>query len=89
MSTGRPAVPFRPEKADEPASPCISVCRLQPGTDLCEGCWRTLAELSEWASAGVDRRRAILAAVAARRADRDAQEKTSAPLRRPSSPSSS
>jgi predicted Fe-S protein YdhL (DUF1289 family) len=48
-------------------SPCIGVCQLRAGTSLCEGCLRTLAEISEWSEATSARRREILAAVARRR----------------------
>ena len=30
------------------ASPCISVCRLDPKTQLCVGCGRTIAEIAAW-----------------------------------------
>jgi hypothetical protein len=30
-------------------SPCINVCRMSPTSGLCEGCWRTLDELRQWA----------------------------------------
>lgn len=34
---------------DEPVpSPCISVCRMDPASGLCEGCWRTIGEIVEW-----------------------------------------
>jgi predicted Fe-S protein YdhL (DUF1289 family) len=32
-------------------SPCISVCRMSPHTQLCEGCWRNLDELRVWGQA--------------------------------------
>jgi predicted Fe-S protein YdhL (DUF1289 family) len=31
-----------------PASPCISVCRMSEDTKLCEGCFRTIDEITEW-----------------------------------------
>ncbi len=34
--------------AGEIGSPCVSVCRMDPGTGLCEGCLRTLAEIADW-----------------------------------------
>lgn len=52
---------------DEVASPCVGVCELQPGTRLCVGCRRTVAEITEWRNASAHRRREILAAVADRR----------------------
>jgi predicted Fe-S protein YdhL (DUF1289 family) len=36
-------------KDDEfPCSPCISVCRMTEKTGLCEGCFRTLDEITGW-----------------------------------------
>jgi uncharacterized protein len=32
----------------EVPSPCISVCRMDPATQLCEGCYRTLDEIAAW-----------------------------------------
>lgn len=32
-------------------SPCISVCKIDPQTGLCEGCWRTLDEIAGWGTA--------------------------------------
>jgi uncharacterized protein len=29
-------------------SPCIGVCRMDPVTQLCEGCLRTLDEIAAW-----------------------------------------
>jgi len=29
-------------------SPCTSVCRIDPESGLCEGCWRTLDEIADW-----------------------------------------
>jgi len=30
------------------ASPCISVCRMDPRSGLCEGCARTIDEIANW-----------------------------------------
>lgn len=29
-------------------SPCISVCRIDPATGWCEGCYRTIDEIAHW-----------------------------------------
>jgi predicted Fe-S protein YdhL (DUF1289 family) len=29
-------------------SPCVSVCRVNPVTEQCEGCLRTLDEIAAW-----------------------------------------
>lgn len=40
-------------------SPCISVCRIQSETGLCEGCFRTLAEISSWSRSAPDDKRKL------------------------------
>ena len=30
-------------------SPCISVCSMRVGDEMCQGCWRTLDEIAHWA----------------------------------------
>ena len=52
-------------------SPCTSVCRMNPATGYCEGCFRTIPEITDWGRADDDRKRAILAEVASRRAAAD------------------
>jgi len=53
--------------ADEVASPCINVCRMNPDTGLCEGCYRTLDEIAAWSGMSAEERRAVLARLPARR----------------------
>lgn len=31
-------------------SPCVSVCRMEPASGLCEGCLRTLDEIACWST---------------------------------------
>ena len=50
------------------ASPCISVCRMDERTGLCSGCLRTIDEIATWSVLDDDARRAVLDAIAARRA---------------------
>ncbi len=33
-----------------PASPCTGVCRLDPVSGLCRGCYRTGGEIARWTS---------------------------------------
>jgi uncharacterized protein len=40
-------------------SPCISVCRMDAATGLCEGCFRTLDEIADWSMASDDVKRAL------------------------------
>jgi uncharacterized protein len=48
-------------------SPCIGVCRLDPGTGLCAGCMRTLDEIALWPAADEAQRLAIVQRLRARR----------------------
>jgi uncharacterized protein len=51
--------------ADVP-SPCVSVCRMDPHTGLCEGCCRTIDEIAAWSALGVEGRRAVWQRIAER-----------------------
>jgi len=48
------------------ASPCISVCVLDPRGNVCVGCGRTLDEIASWSELGDDARREVLARLPAR-----------------------
>jgi hypothetical protein len=49
-------------------SPCISVCRMNPRTGLCEGCLRTIDEIAQWSTASEETKRAIWRLIRQRRA---------------------
>lgn len=51
----------------DPLSPCIKVCRMDPVTGLCEGCYRTIDEIADWSSFGELEKRAVLALLPARK----------------------
>jgi predicted Fe-S protein YdhL (DUF1289 family) len=36
---------------DKVPSPCISVCRMNQETWLCEGCYRSIEEICQWSAA--------------------------------------
>jgi|GEM_PF-515886 len=42
-------------------SPCIERCKIVERTGVCRGCGRTRDEISGWANASEERRKAILA----------------------------
>ena len=50
------------------ASPCTSVCTIDVVTGMCAGCYRTLDEIAGWIDLPEQRKRTLLAALAARRA---------------------
>jgi len=47
------------ELSDFVPSPCISVCRMDAATGLCEGCYRTLDEIAQWSGASEEDKLAI------------------------------
>ena len=51
--------------ADVP-SPCLSVCRMNPDSELCEGCFRTLDEIAEWSRMGDEGKREVWRMIAQR-----------------------
>ncbi|WP_228430593.1 DUF1289 domain-containing protein [Baekduia soli] len=48
-------------------SPCIDVCEIDPVTDRCEGCGRTLDEIAEWSTYSPQERRRTMAELEATR----------------------
>ena len=51
-------------------SPCVGICRLDPDSGFCQGCWRTMAEISGWPGMDADGRLTLLDRLAERqRAD--------------------
>lgn len=49
-------------------SPCVSVCRMDAGSGLCTGCWRTLDEIAAWSVLDDDAKRSVWVQLEARRA---------------------
>jgi hypothetical protein len=47
-------------------SPCTNVCRIDRRTGWCEGCRRSMDEITRWPHADDDERRAILAVLPGR-----------------------
>jgi uncharacterized protein len=40
-------------------SPCINICKMDPASGLCEGCFRTIDEIRMWSTATNDTKRAV------------------------------
>jgi len=49
-------------------SPCVNVCRMSPSSGLCEGCWRSLNEISQWGGMSEAAKLACWEAIEARQA---------------------
>jgi predicted Fe-S protein YdhL (DUF1289 family) len=47
------------ESAQPVPSPCISVCRMDAASGLCEGCFRTLDEIAAWGLASEEDKRQV------------------------------
>ena len=56
------------ERAGDPPSPCISVCRMDESSGLCSGCLRSLDEIASWSSLSPSGRRKVWQAIGARAA---------------------
>jgi acyl dehydratase len=52
--------------AQDVGSPCIDVCRMNPSTGFCDGCFRTIDEIAGWSSFDAAGKRDVLAQVEAR-----------------------
>ena len=48
-------------------SPCINVCKIDPKTQLCLGCARTIQEIAAWSRLTEAQRKAIVERLAARK----------------------
>jgi predicted Fe-S protein YdhL (DUF1289 family) len=49
------------------ASPCVSVCRMDAASGLCEGCFRTIDEIAHWGLFDDGEKQAVLDQLPARR----------------------
>ena len=50
------------------ASPCIKLCRMHAATGWCEGCARSIAEITAWSALDDAGKRSVLDLLPARRA---------------------
>ncbi len=53
---------------DEVPSPCVRICVVDETRDICRGCYRTLDEISKWASYTHAEKLALLSELAQRKA---------------------
>jgi predicted Fe-S protein YdhL (DUF1289 family) len=42
-------------------TPCLKICVLEPGSGLCRGCGRTVAEIAGWGAMSESDRRRVMA----------------------------
>ena len=47
-------------------SPCVSVCRMDPHSGLCLGCWRNIDEIITWGRMGEEGKRGVWQAITER-----------------------
>ncbi len=48
------------ESRAHPESPCVRLCVLNPATDRCEGCGRTLDQIARWSAMSAEEKWAVL-----------------------------
>lgn len=48
-------------------TPCIKICRIEPASGLCIGCWRTIDEIMSWIRMTDDQRRKVMADLPSRK----------------------
>ena len=65
--SGSPNKPSLEFASSDVPSPCIGVCRIDPGSGYCEGCLRSLEEIAAWGGADQKTKRAILERLRRRR----------------------
>jgi hypothetical protein len=58
-----PLPPGAPELATPVPSPCISLCKMNRDTGYCEGCLRTIDEISAWSKADDAYKRGVWAEI--------------------------
>ena len=61
-----PSLPPRALASPVP-SPCTSICRMDTATGYCEGCWRTIEEITRWSVLSDAEKRAVWIEIARRR----------------------
>ena len=54
-------------------SPCINICKMDASSGLCQGCFRTIDEITVWSRLDDAGRQHILADVARRRGEQAPQ----------------
>jgi predicted Fe-S protein YdhL (DUF1289 family) len=64
------------------ASPCVSVCTLDPTRAYCIGCLRTVKEIGAWRSMSVPEKRAVIRACQERAKAQEPLGADRKPLRR-------
>ena len=61
------------------ASPCINICRMNARTGLCEGCLRTIDEITVWSRLDDAAKLGVLARIDRRREALRAERRAAAP----------
>jgi hypothetical protein len=58
-------------RAEDVPSPCVSICRMDAATGLCEGCCRTIDEIAAWSQLDAPGKRAVWRRIGERALDHD------------------
>lgn len=52
-------------------SPCQRICKLDPTTDQCTVCGRTMVQIKDWSSYSDDQRKDIIVSIKQKRKNKD------------------
>ncbi|HRF62357.1 MAG TPA: DUF1289 domain-containing protein [Candidatus Competibacter sp.] len=55
-----------PYLPNDPPSPCVGICVMNPQTQLCDGCLRTLDEIAAWWDYNPAQKQAVLSELESR-----------------------
>ncbi|HJW53337.1 MAG TPA: DUF1289 domain-containing protein [Burkholderiaceae bacterium] len=67
MTAVDPAASANASVVSSVASPCVSICQMDPATGLCSGCLRTIDEIAGWSRYSDAEKHAVWQLIAARR----------------------
>ncbi|MCC7384591.1 MAG: DUF1289 domain-containing protein [Deltaproteobacteria bacterium] len=56
-----------PSPAPRIPTPCIAICKIDPFSELCTGCYRSLDEIERWPDLTQEERRVIMESLQERR----------------------
>ena len=48
-------------------SPCVAICTMNPASDFCDGCQRTIDEIAGWSAFSNDEKRQVWVRIGQRR----------------------
>ena len=66
-NTNRSRIENMQAEINDPESPCIGICQINPLTQLCDGCFRNEDEVANWWDLSASQKREVLDALELRK----------------------